>query len=93
MRSLKFKLDRKSLELMFVVFIPSLLKSSDVIFNNISNTEKQELDKIQNEAARIVNGTTKLLSIDKLYNETGWLALENRHLFMNQFGALKYSIT
>ena len=30
------------------------------------------------EAARIVTGTTKLISLDKLYQETGWETLEDR---------------
>ena len=39
---------------------------------------KQELDKIQNEAARIATGTTKLISLDCLYNEVKWESLEKR---------------
>lgn len=34
--------------------------------------------KVQTEAARIVTGTTKLVSLDKLYRETGWQTLEVR---------------
>ena len=37
-----------------------------------------ELDKIQNEAARIVTGATKLASIDSLHTETGWETLGSR---------------
>ena len=40
--------------------------------------ESNELDKIQNEAARIVTGSTKLASIDSLYTETGWETLGSR---------------
>ena len=35
-----------------------------------------KLEKIQIEAARIATGTTKLVSLDKLYQETGWETLE-----------------
>ena len=35
-------------------------------------------DKIQNEAARIVRGATKLVSINALYNEIQWDTLEKR---------------
>ena len=37
-----------------------------------------ELDKIQSEAARIVSGATKLVSLHALYEEVGWESLEKR---------------
>ena len=37
-----------------------------------------KLKKNQTEAARIVTGATKLLSINSLTNETGWESLLNR---------------
>ena len=39
---------------------------------------KEKLDKIQNEAARIATGATKLVSVDALYKEIGWETLEKR---------------
>ena len=78
MRKLKFKLDRKSLETIYLTFIRPLLEYGDVIWDNCTQYEKDELDKIQNEAARIVTGTTKLVSIISLYNETCWETLERR---------------
>lgn len=78
MRKLKFKIDRKSLEIAYFTFIRPLLEYGDVIWDNCTQYEKQELDKIQNEAARIVTGTTKLISIQALYDETKWETLESR---------------
>ena len=75
-RSLKFKLDRKFLETIYLAFIRPLLEYSDVVFGNLNQHYKNELDKIQSEAARIVTGTTKLVSLEKLYKETGWYSLE-----------------
>ena len=66
MRKLKFKLDRKSLETIYLTFIRPLLEYGDVIWDNCTQYEKNELDKIQNEAARITTGTTKLVSLDNL---------------------------
>ena len=40
--------------------------------------KSNELDKIQNEAAIIVTGSTKLASVDSLYTETGWEILGSR---------------
>ena len=78
MRKLKFKLDRKSLETIYLTFIRPLLEYGDVIWDNCTQYEKNELDMIQNEAARITTGTTKLVSLDKLYKEVGWQTLHRR---------------
>ena len=78
MRKLKFEIDRKSLEIMFFTFIRPLLEYASVVWDNCTQYEKAELDKIQNEAARIVTGTTKLVSIQALYEDTKWETLEER---------------
>ena len=78
MRKLKFKLDRKSLETIYIAFIRPLLEYADVIWDNCSQYEKDELEKIQNEAARIATGTTKLISLNALYNEICWDKLQKR---------------
>ena len=58
MRKLKFKLDRKSLEIIYTAFIRPLLEYGDVIWDNCTEYEKKDLDKIQSEAARIAKGAT-----------------------------------
>ena len=69
---LKFRLNRKSLETLYFSFIRLLLEYADVIWDNCTYYEKLELDKIQSEAARIVSGATKLVSLHALYDEVGW---------------------
>ena len=59
MRKLKFELNRKSLETIYIVFIRPLLEYGDIIWDNFTQYQKRELDKIQNEAARIATGATK----------------------------------
>ena len=78
MRKLKFDLDRKSLETIYISFIRPILEYADVIWDNCSQQEKQQLEKIQTEAARTVTGSTKLVSIQKLYAEVCWERLETR---------------
>ena len=78
MRKLKFTLDRKSLEIIYTSFIRPILEYADVVWDNCTQYEINALEKIQIEAAKIVTGTTKLLSLDKLYQETGWETLEER---------------
>jgi hypothetical protein len=80
LRTLKFKLDRHSLETIYISFIRPLLEYGDIIFDNCSHTEKEELEKINYEAARIVTGATKLVSIEKLFIEVGWEHLSKRRL-------------
>ena len=78
MRKLKFVLDRKSLETIYFSFIRPVLEYADVIWDNCSKYEKEEIDKIQHEAARIGTGATKLVSISDLNTETGWEPLDCR---------------
>ena len=78
MRRLKFILDRRSLEIVYTSFIRPLLEYGDTIWDNCTLYEKQELDKIQNEAARIATGATALVSIQDLHNEVGWESLQTR---------------
>ena len=78
MRKLKFELDKKSLEIIYFTFIRPLLEYANVVWDNCTQYEKLELDKIQNEAARIVTGTTKLISLQALYDDTEWETLEER---------------
>ena len=44
-----------------------------------------EIEKIQLEAGRIVTGATKLVEIDRLYKQLGWLKLSERRDLHNLF--------
>ena len=78
MRKLKFKLDRKSLETIYLTFIRPILEYGDVVWNNCTQYEKEELEKIQTEAARIATGATKLISLNALFREIQWESLQDR---------------
>ena len=78
MRKLKFKLDRNSLETIYLTFVRPLFEYGDVLWDNCTQYEKNELDIIQNEAARIATGATKLISLHALSNEVKWESLEER---------------
>ena len=69
MGKLKFRIDRKSLETIYMTFIRPILEYADVFWCNITNYEEDELEKIQHQAARIVTVTTKLVSIENLYKK------------------------
>lgn len=78
MRKLKSQLDRKSLQTIYFSFIRPLLEYGDVVWCNCTLYESNELEKIHNEAARIVTGATKLVSLNSLFRETGWESLSAR---------------
>lgn len=71
LRAFKFKLDRNSLERMYMSFIRPVLEYCGVVWDNCSNEDKKCIESIQIEA-------TKLCSIAKLYEDTGWDSLQNR---------------
>lgn len=77
-RSLKFVLSRSSLERMYISFIRPLLEYGDVVWDNCSNELKIDLEAVQNEAARIVAGATKLCNLDRLLSELNWESLADR---------------
>ena len=60
MRSFKFTLDPKSLEVFYFSFIRPILEYADVVWDNLTQLEEEDLEKIQLEAARIIFGATKL---------------------------------
>ena len=78
MRKLKFQLDRKTLEIIYTSFIRPILEYGNEIWDNCTQYEKDDLEKMQTEAARIATGTTKLVSIENVYSEIGWDTLEAR---------------
>ncbi len=78
MRKLKHELDRKCLEIIYTSFIRPLLEYADTVWDNCTQYEKDSLEKIQIEAARITTGATRLVSIAALYTEICWETLENR---------------
>ena len=78
MRSFKFILDRKSLLTIYTTFIRPILEYADVVWDNITAQDEIELEKIQQEAARIISGGTRLTSLQNLYNETALEPLKHR---------------
>ena len=78
LRKLKFLLDRKSLEKLYLSFIRPILEYSDIVWDNCTQSQANDIERVQTEMARIVTGCTKLVSNDKLYRECGWEKLSLR---------------
>ena len=81
MRSLKFKLNRKTLNQLYFSYLRPLVEYASVVWDGCTMYEKQQLERFQYEAARIVTGLTRSVSIDNLMSEIGWLSLSDRRQF------------
>ena len=78
MKALKFKLYRKTLNQIYLAYLRPHLEYGSIVWDNCTTYEKELLEKIQYEAARIVTGLTRSVSNTTLINETGWITLEQR---------------
>ena len=78
LRKLKYQLDRNTLQISYFSFIRPILEYADIVWDNCTQYEKNELEKIQIEAAMIVTGTTRSCSNEKILEEAGWDSLETR---------------
>ena len=81
MRSLKFKLNRKTLNQLYFSYLRPLVEYASVVWDGCTMYEKEQLERFQYEAARIVTGLTRSVSIDNLMSEIGWLSLSDRRQF------------
>ena len=78
MRKLKFMLDRDSLNKIYISFVRPTLEYANIVWDNCTQYETNAIERIQIEAARIVTGATRLVSLDILSKETGWESLRDR---------------
>ena len=85
MRSLKFVLRRESLNQIYVSFLRPILEYVSVVWDNCTVAEN---DSLEPEAARIVTGTTRSITLNNLYNEIGWLSLADRRTYQKPFTLL-----
>jgi hypothetical protein len=83
LKPLKYKLDRASLEKMYTSFIRPQLEYADVIWDVPDNHRHvlDVLDKVQNDAARLITGATARCGTERLYQEAGWEHLPKRRRF------------
>ena len=74
-------LKRSSLNQICISFLRPVLEYASVVWDNCTVREKESLEKNQNEAARIVTGVTRSISLENLYREIGWLTLSDRRKY------------
>ena len=78
MQTLKFRVSRRSPVKMYISYVRPLIEYSDSVWDNCSTESKNQQELIHIEAARVINGATKLCSIEKLFADLGWESLQKR---------------
>lgn len=78
MKLLQFKLNRKTLNQIYISYLRPKLEYASIVWDSCTNYEKDSLERLQYEAARIVTGLTRSVSIIKLLKEIGWMSLSDR---------------
>ena len=71
-------LGRRSLERLYLTYIRPILEYGNIVWDNISEKESNELEGIQLSAARIITGGKKGTSHLQLYNDFQWQTLKTR---------------
>ena len=78
MRKLKYTISRNALNQMYMSFLLPFVEYASVVWDGCSEQDSQTLQKIQNEAARLVTGLTRSVSLENLFKECGWTTLSKR---------------
>ena len=83
MRKLKYSISKNALNQMYMstyvyVYMLSVVEYASIVWDGCFEQDSQALQKIQNEATRIVTGLTRSVSLENLYKECGWATLSQR---------------
>ena len=75
----RYKLDRKSLEVLYFTYIRPLLEYGDVLFSDCDQLSMNKIEKVELFAARIVTGAIKRTPAQTLYTELSWEPITCRY--------------
>ena len=75
---LMYKLDRRTLEIMYTAFVRPKMEYADIVWSNLSQQKCHQLECLQKRAGRIVSGAIRGSSTAEIYQELGWDSLEER---------------
>ena len=78
LRSFKYKLCRKALDIMYKSFILPQFDYADIVWDNCSGTLSNMLENLRLESIRIILGAVRGTSHEKLYKEYGFCSLKER---------------
>ncbi len=74
----KYRLNRKSLELLYLTFVRPVLEYGSVLYDSANQEDLDILDDIEKEALRIITGARRRCNLEALYGEFKWPDLEKR---------------
>ena len=69
LKKLKFKIGRKHLSKLYIVFIRPTLEYASIVWDGCSAQDIEKLEKVQLSAARIVTGLPIFASRESLYTD------------------------
>ena len=78
LEALRFKLNRKNLEMLYISYTRPIVEYSDVAFDNISDGDNTRLERIQKRAGKTVSGAIKGTAYATILPELGWESLQAR---------------
>ena len=78
MKGLKFKLSRHTLEILYKSLVRSNMEYADVVWDGCTLGERDLLENLQYEAARVVTGAMKGTHRENVLNDVAWHKLQHR---------------
>ena len=81
MLPLKYRLDRKTLQTMFLSFVSPIMDYGMVIWGGSYDCDINKLDKINNDGMRLITGAPSNSNVRKLHAETGLLSFRDKCAF------------
>ena len=78
MMPLKFKINRKSLEIMYKSFVMPVLEYGLIVWGGTYDTDILKLERIQLDALRLISGATARSSMAAVYKETSFVSIRER---------------
>ena len=78
MRTLKYKISRRSREILYLSFIRPILEYDNVLFEGCGVSNQIKLNRVQYEAAKLVTGAMHGTSSNALLVDLVWESLQAR---------------
>ena len=101
MRKLKYRFNRQAPNQMYISYIRPTLEYSSIVWYGCSEQDKIALEKLQNEAARIVTGLTRSTYINTLethhyifycYSHMVWLRIFSWSYIMSVYNEKRFAV-
>ena len=78
MLPLKYKLDRKSLEIMYHSFVLPTMEYANVVWGGSFESDISKLERVHVDAMRLVTGATARSNINNLYKDCNWVTIKDQ---------------